>query len=83
MSGRKHDPYERENVWFDSWTEDRTNGFEDDAVIRMDLHRLIVALPTQQRIAVQKWMRDESLTAAERMSLTRAKRSLAQALQNG
>lgn len=81
-SGRKHDPYERRETWFDSWTESPTDGFEDASVLRMDLHKLIIALPTQQRIAVQKWMRDEKLTAAERMSLTRAKRTLGRALQN-
>lgn len=54
--------------------------FSDEANLRVDIQRLVLQLPTMQRIAVQKWMRDERLTAAERMSLTRAKRNLMVAL---
>lgn len=58
---------------WDDW-EDRTLG-------RIELERVILRLPTQQRIAVQKWLRDEALTNAESNALYHAKRNLRNALR--
>lgn len=43
---------------------------------KMDLHSAIVQLPTMQRIAVFKWMRDEKLTSAEHNAFYHAKKNL-------
>ena len=54
------------------------SGFSD---LKIDLHRAIVALPTMQRIAVLKWLRDEKLTNAEHNALYHAKESLRKCLK--
>lgn len=62
---------------------DQEEDFSTHSDTKIDLHRAIVQLPTMQRIAVLKWMRDEKMSAAERMAFTRAKRNLEKVLQNG
>lgn len=81
--GRKRQPYQDGNgTWIDAWSEIyESDGFEDEVIARLDMERLILALPTKQRIAVQKWMRDEPLTNAEANAFYHAKQSLRNALE--
>ena len=76
--GRKRTPYERKGIWVDASTElwDQEDGFEKHVDIKIDLHRAILRLPSMQRIAVLKRLRDEKLTHAEEEALSQAKRGL-------
>lgn len=82
---RKKTPYKRkgDGVWQDGTTSlwDGELGFEAASDLRMDLQEAILQLPTMQRIAVQKWMRDESLTGSESNALYHAKRNLRKCLE--
>ena len=60
---------------------DHEEDFANHSDIKMDLHRAIVQLPTMQRIAVMKWMRDEKLTSAEHNAFYHAKRNLSKWLK--
>lgn len=68
--------------WIETISDPARGNWEDDVIERLDMERAILGLPTMQRIAVQKWMRDERLTASERMNLTRAKKRLRETLQS-
>lgn len=55
---------------------DHEDDFSTQSDTKMDLHLAIVQLPTMQRIAVLKWMRDEKLTHNEQDAFYNAKRNL-------
>ena len=50
--------------------------FTKHSDMKLDLHKAIIALPTRQRIAVFKWLRDEKLTTAEHNALYHGKKNL-------
>ncbi len=80
--GRYRTPYYRNDVWRDGVTQQPDE--EDDfsrADHRIDLEKAIHRLPSWQRVATHKWIRDEVLTASERKAFSEAKKLLAKWLK--
>lgn len=80
VSGRKRSPYLGDDgTWHDHWSSimgSEDDGFSDFVDLRIDLHKAIMRLPTMQRLAMLKRLRDEPLTHAEEEALRRAKVSV-------